>query len=72
MMRKPVKDDEGVEVREGDVIHFGYGIPPVGVKAPVISRDGVLIAITKGHKPAECPVHQLRRHVGNFWIERNA
>ena len=67
--RRTVKDDDGVEVREGDIIHFGYGIPPVGVVAPVIERNGRLIAITKGHNPPECPVDQLRRHVSNFWVE---
>lgn len=68
-MARPIKDDDGIEVREGDVVHFGYGIPPVGVRAPVINRNGRLIAITEGHKPAECPVDQLRKHVGNFWVE---
>ena len=65
-----IKDDDGVEVREGDMIHFAYGIPPVGVIAPIICRDGKLIVITKGHKPEECPLASLRKHVSNFWIER--
>jgi hypothetical protein len=69
-MARPVKDDDGNEVREGDVIHFSYGIPPVGVRAPVISRDGKLIVITKGHNPSECPLSSLRRHVECFWIEK--
>lgn len=69
-MARPIKDDDGIEVREGDVIHFGYGIPPIGVMAPVVLRDGKLIAITKGHNPPECPVASLRRHVGNFWVEK--
>ena len=66
------KDNDGVEVCEGDTLHFAYGIPPVGVEAPVICRDGKLIAITKGHKPGECPVADLRRHVEYFWVERSA
>ncbi len=69
MTRRAIKDDDGIEVREGDIIHFGYGIPPVGVKAPVISRDGKLIVLTKGHKPSECSLSTLRKHVGNFWVE---
>jgi hypothetical protein len=65
-----VLDSDGNEVKAGNVIHFGYGIPPVGVEAPVIERDGKLIALTPGHKPAECPVSQLKRHVGDFWVVR--
>jgi len=65
-----VLDSDGNEVKAGDVIHFGYGIPPVGVRADVIERSGKLIALTPGHNPSECPVAALRRHVGDFWIER--
>ena len=66
------KDSDGVEIREGDIVHFAYGIPPVGVEAPVVSRNGKLIAITAGHKPAECPVASLRKHIGYFWVERKS
>lgn len=68
-MRK-VFDDDGVEVTAGCVIHFGYGTPGVGVDAPVIERDGRLIALTPGHKPAECRVDQLAKYVGSFWVKR--
>ncbi len=68
--KRKIKDDDGIEVREGDVIHFCYGIPTVGVNAPVIKRDGKLIVITKGHNPPECPLNSIRRHVGNFWVKR--
>lgn len=67
-----VKDDDGVEVREGDVIHFAYRRYAVGVIAPVICRDGKLIVITKGHNPEECPLASLRKHVSSFWIERKS
>ena len=66
-MRKIV-DSDGVEVTAGCTIHFGYGIPPVPVMAPVIERNGVLIALTEGHKPAEVRVQSLKRHVGDFWV----
>lgn len=66
-MAKPIKDSDGREVKSGDTIHFGYGIPPVAVLAKVIERDGDLIALTPGHKPAECKVKHLARHVGDFW-----
>jgi hypothetical protein len=64
-----MKDSDGVEINEGDVIHFTYGIPPVGVEAPIISRDGELIAITAGHNPAECKLSNLSRHIDYFWVE---
>jgi len=66
-MAKPVKDSDGHEVNPGDTIHFCYGIPPVGVRAKVIERDGDLIALTPGHNPAECKVKHLARYVGDFW-----
>lgn len=68
MRRQRVRDSDGVEVRSGDVIHFGYGIPPVSVVAPVIERDGKLIALTTGHKPSECKVADLMKNVGDFWV----
>lgn len=67
-----IRDADGVEVREGDIVHFSYGIPPVGVNAPIIRRNGKLIAVTKGHNPPECPLRTLEHHVGAFWVERRA
>ncbi len=65
-----IKDEDGTVVKEGDVIHFSYGIPPTGVDAPVISRNGKLIAVTTGHNPPECPLSTLKKYVGNFYIKR--
>lgn len=70
--RKVIRDDDGVEVREGDVIHFSYGIPPVGVRATVIRREGELIVLTPGHNPPECPLRIFRESAGNFWVERSS
>lgn len=67
---RPIKDSDGVVVKPGDAVRFSYGIPPVGVCAEVIERDGRLIALTPGHNPKECPVSQLKRHVGDFWIAK--
>lgn len=66
------KDSYGTEICEGDIIHFTYGIPPVTVDAPVVLRDGKLIAITEGHKPSECPVANLERHVGYLRTDRTS
>lgn len=65
-----ILDMDGVEVVAGDIVHFAYGIPPVGVAAPIVSRNGKLIALTRGHKPAECPLADLNRHAGPFWVEK--
>lgn len=67
---RAVKDSDGTPVKDSDVVLFSYGIPPVYVRAPVIERDGRLIALTPTHNPEECPVSQLKRHVGDFWIEK--
>jgi hypothetical protein len=67
--RRVIKDSDGVVVTAGCTITFGYGIPPVGVIAPVIERNGVLIALTEGHNPKECKVSELKRHVGDFWVK---
>ena len=72
MARRRILDSEGVEVTAGCVIGFAYGIPPVGVRATVIDRNGTLIALTPGHNPSECKVRDLRRHVGDFWVRKTA
>ena len=64
-----VKAECGNVIKEGDVISFSYGIPGVRVDAPVILRNGKLIAITEGHKPAECEIKKLKKYVGNLYIE---
>ena len=69
-MGKMLKDSDGVRVRAGDTITFSYGIPPVRVVAPVVSKNNRLMAITEGHNPSECPVSELMEHVGDFWVVR--
>lgn len=64
---KPLVDDDGVEIVAGCILHFGYGIPPVGVDAKVVERDGVLIALTPGHLPDEAPVSHITRFF-NCWV----
>ena len=70
-MAKTIRDSDGIGVRAGDKVRFSYGIPPVSVCAPVIERDGQLIALTVGHNPSECPVSAIRKHAGDFWIDKN-
>ena len=68
MNKRRILDSDGDEVRAGMFISFSYGIPPVGVRARVVERDGRLIALTPGHNPSECSVRTLKQHVGDFWI----
>lgn len=61
------KDSNGDELRDGDLITFSYGIPPVGVVARLVDRDGHLFALTPGHNPAECRLDRLKRYVHDFY-----
>ena len=61
-----MKDDEGNWVGAGDTIVFSFGIPPLRVEAPVVERDGSLVALTPGCRPKDCKLRALRRHVGYF------
>lgn len=62
-----MRDSDGEEIEAGDWVRFSYGIPPVGVKARVVDRDGKLIVLTPGHNPEECTLKLLRWDVGEFY-----
>lgn len=62
-----MKDMDGKTIKEGDTIIFSYGIPPRKVVAPIILKNGKLIAITTGHTPATCELRQLKKYVGGFY-----
>ena len=64
-----MRDDDGKRVQAGDAVRFCYGIPPVAVVAKIVERDGRLVALTPGHKPAECELRRLRRAVGSWYKE---
>ena len=65
-----MRDDDGEWVKAGDTVHFCYGIPPIGVDAPIIERGGKLIGLCPGHNPPEFNLRSLRRYVGN-WYKQN-
>ncbi len=67
MQSRLTTDADGNEVRDGDLIFFAYGIPPVGVEARVVNRSGKLVALTPGHKPSECDLSKIKKHVGEFY-----
>ena len=66
-----LRDDDGEWVVAGDTVHFSYGMPPVGVDAPIIERGGKLVGLCPGHNPPEFNLRSLRRHVGN-WYKQNS
>lgn len=70
MARRIIRDSDGDEVTAGCYVRFSYGIPPTSVLGDVIERNGRLIVLTPGHRPEECPVSTLKKHVGVFWIEK--
>ena len=43
-----MKDDDGVDVSDGDWIAFSYGIPPVGVDARISGKPDRLVATFSG------------------------
>lgn len=67
--KKNIKDADGQIIKAGDVINFSYGIPPIGVRAPIILENGELVAITKGHNPEKCTLKELEGYVGGFYKE---
>ncbi len=64
-----LRDDDGKRVQAGDSVRFCYGIPPVGVVAKIVERDGRLVALCPGHTPEECSLRTLRKHVGSWYKE---
>lgn len=65
-----VLDADGVEVCIGDSVSFCYGIPPIGVTAPVIMQDDDVWVATPEHLPKRCRLTKLKEYVGDFYIDR--
>lgn len=66
-MGKLRKDGDGVDLRDGDLISFAYGIPPRAVVARLVERDGHLFALTPHETPKECRLDKLQKYVGGFY-----
>ena len=67
-MKTGIFDSEGKEVCIGDLIHFSYGIPGIGVNAPIVIEKGIIYALTPGHNPKKVRLNTLKNHVGDFYI----
>ena len=63
------RDSADVEIKAGAHVLFSYGIPPVYVRAKIVRRAGKLVALTPGHKPTSCPLHNLKRFVGEVYVD---
>lgn len=64
---KLTRDSSGEEVCAGDLVRFAYGVPPRGVEARVIERNGHLVALTPNDTPRECRLDKLEQLVGGFY-----
>jgi hypothetical protein len=64
-----LRDEDGQRVTAGDSVRFCYGIPPIGVVAKIVERDGRLVALCPGHKPEECELRRMRKAVGSWHKE---
>lgn len=58
-----LQDSEGTDIYEGDVLSGSYGIPPVGIRAPVEFHAGAFYAITSGHNPSICLLSEFIEHI---------
>lgn len=61
---------DGEKIREGDLVAFCYGIPPVRVEAIVTNKNGQLWLDTPGHKPGGGTLAFIDRHAGPIWKVR--
>ncbi len=63
-----IKDMNGTEILEGEIIKFSFGIPGIHVEAPVIFDEGTPYVLTPKHNPKRCALKQLKKHVGEYEI----
>ena len=63
--------EENIEVYDGDIISFSYGIPPIRVNAEVKFIDGAFMVLTPGHRPEMSDLQNLYSYVGDFEVVGN-
>jgi hypothetical protein len=62
-----IKDSDGIELMVGDRVRFNYGIPLIGVVAPIVKQRGIFWCLTPDHNPKRCKLSKLREYVGDFY-----
>lgn len=66
-----LKDDEDVEIYEGDIIEGSYGIPGRGIKGVVEYEGSAFIVKTPGHTPDQTTLKMLIEYIGQVWVIGN-
>jgi hypothetical protein len=56
-----MKDSDGTPIKNGDIVGFSYGIPPVHVRGRVIGGGDDFQLPTPGHKPPIVTLKELKK-----------
>ena len=64
-----MKDDDGIDVMHGDMVRFGYGIPPREGRCKVWLYNSTFYAFDVDNPNIWLKLRNLRRHVGRWYIE---